>query len=165
MSGWPLLYMGLISVLGLVGAIGIDYYLAMPAFRQRLEAACCRRSPVSAPSSGETPNVAEDDDVAAERERVATQLAPGGAIEDVILLDGLRKVYSPAHRGARPKVAVTGLTYGVPVGQVFAFLGINGAGKTTTLSMLSGDTLPTRCVAVCVMRACVLARVWAVFRL
>jgi ATP-binding cassette subfamily A (ABC1) protein 1 len=41
------------------------------------------------------------------------------------------------------KVAVRGLTFGVPAGQIFGFLGINGAGKTTTISMLTGDGLPT----------------------
>jgi ATP-binding cassette, subfamily A (ABC1), member 3 len=41
------------------------------------------------------------------------------------------------------KVAVKGLSYALPPGEVFGFLGINGAGKTTTLQMLSGDVLPS----------------------
>ena len=41
------------------------------------------------------------------------------------------------------KHAVRGVSFGVPLGQCFGFLGINGAGKTTTLKMLSGDVLPT----------------------
>jgi ABC-type multidrug transport system ATPase subunit len=49
----------------------------------------------------------------------------------------LRKVY------AGGKVAVRGLSYGVPVGEVFGFLGINGAGKTSTLEMLTGARLPS----------------------
>ena len=42
------------------------------------------------------------------------------------------------------KVAVKQLSFGVPIGQCFGFLGINGAGKTTTLKMLSGEILPTQ---------------------
>lgn len=52
-------------------------------------------------------------------------------------MQALRKVYSGG------KVAVKSLSFGVPIGQCFGFLGINGAGKTTTLKMLSGETLPT----------------------
>jgi ABC-type lipopolysaccharide export system ATPase subunit len=68
----------------------------------------------------------------------------------VIQLRGLRKVY-PAGAGggrtaagAKPKVAVRGLSFGVPVGEVFGFLGINGAGKSTSMGVLTGETLPTR---------------------
>ena len=34
------------------------------------------------------------------------------------------------------------LSFGIPAGECFGFLGINGAGKTSTLRMLTGDTLP-----------------------
>jgi len=92
--------------------------------------------------------VTDDVDVAAERDRVAAEISgvaaaragggdAGNASRDVILLEGLRKVYDDG------KVAVRGLSYGIPAGQVFGFLGINGAGKTTTLQMLSGDVLPS----------------------
>ena len=35
-------------------------------------------------------------------------------------------------------VALDGLTFGVPPGQVFGFLGPNGAGKTTTMRAIFG---------------------------
>jgi ABC-2 type transport system ATP-binding protein len=41
------------------------------------------------------------------------------------------------------KVAVDGLSFVIPAGQLFAFLGPNGAGKTTTIKMLVGLLRPT----------------------
>ncbi len=41
------------------------------------------------------------------------------------------------------KVAVDGLSFSIPAGQLFAFLGPNGAGKTTTIKMLVGLLRPT----------------------
>jgi ABC-type multidrug transport system fused ATPase/permease subunit len=61
----------------------------------------------------------EDDDVLAEQERVHT----GGANDDLIVLDKLRKVYDNG------KVAVNNMSLGIPPGQCFGLLGINGAGK------------------------------------
>lgn len=79
----------------------------------------------------------EDQDVAAERQRVVS--AEGQ--DDVVRVIGLRKEY---HLGARKKkVAVQNLTLGIPQGQCFGLLGMNGAGKSTTLAALSGDTVPT----------------------
>jgi len=42
------------------------------------------------------------------------------------------------------QVAVDGLTFDVPGGEILGFLGPNGAGKTTTLRMLTGMTQPSR---------------------
>ena len=40
-------------------------------------------------------------------------------------------------------VAVDRVSFSVPEGQVFGFMGHNGAGKTTTIRMLLGLTRPT----------------------
>lgn len=74
-----------------------------------------------------------DEDVIAEADRVENDEA---AQDEPIRMLGLRKAF-----GA--KVAVHNLTFGVPKGQVFGFLGVNGAGKTTSLKMLTADILPT----------------------
>ncbi|MCE0484225.1 MAG: ABC transporter ATP-binding protein [Methylacidiphilales bacterium] len=41
-----------------------------------------------------------------------------------------------------PKVAVDQISFQVPAGMLFGFLGVNGAGKTTTLRMISGLIRP-----------------------
>jgi ABC-2 type transport system ATP-binding protein len=61
---------------------------------------------------------------------------PGAPPADAIRLEGLTKVF-------RKKVAVDGLTFGVPRGRFFGFLGPNGAGKSTTIKMLTGLLKPT----------------------
>lgn len=53
-----------------------------------------------------------------------------------IVLDRLEKTYGSTR-------AVQGLTFSVPAGEIFGFLGANGAGKTTTMRMLCGLTRPT----------------------
>eukprot|EP00736_Rhodelphis_marinus_P014162 Rmarinus@m.10137 len=85
-----------------------------------------------------SPPFDEDDDVASERDRVASGQAEG----ENLVLRGLRKVYYPRGNAAA-KVAVHDLWLGVPVGECFGFLGINGAGKSTTMNMLTGDLQPT----------------------
>lgn len=91
----------------------------------------------------------------------------GRATNDVIILNQLRKVYGGKKAAVRlvrrrrslharvpvslsrhatvraPPTQVRDLTFGIPQGQCFGFLGINGAGKTTTLRILSGDEIPT----------------------
>ncbi len=48
-------------------------------------------------------------------------------------IDGLRRTYGTV-------TALDGLSFGVPVGQVFGFLGPNGAGKTTAMRAIFGVT-------------------------
>ena len=78
----------------------------------------------------------DDSDVVEEKERVMR----GDADGDVIVMKDLRKVYGPA---SYSKVAVKGVSLGIPKGECFGYLGINGAGKTSTLAMLTGDVLPS----------------------
>lgn len=79
----------------------------------------------------------EDEDVKAEVLRVANGEADG----DMIRLCNLQKVYRTPE--GTPKFAVRGLSFGLPRGECFGFLGINGAGKTSTLNMLTGAILPS----------------------
>jgi ATP-binding cassette, subfamily A (ABC1), member 3 len=146
--GTNCVYMAVESVVYFLLAIAIDVALAYPSLRQRFR---------HDPPVQDAP-VFDDSDVLVEQARVAKQLArleglksgasaegaaAAAAVEDdmdVVLLNRIRKVYAGPTGG---KVAVRGLSFGVPSGEVFGFLGINGAGKTTTLQMLSGDVLPT----------------------
>ena len=58
----------------------------------------------------------EDKDVFSERCRVEK----GGADDDVVKLHDLRKVYSTK---VGPKIAVQSLSFGIPRGECFGFLG------------------------------------------
>ena len=108
----------------------IEFVQSQPSLRLRLPFGRDKDPPLV--------DVEEDEDVAAEARRVQEQLARGPeGVTDVVLLNAVRKVYGGS------KVAVRKLSYGIPVGEVFGFLGINGAGKTSTLQILSGDVLPT----------------------
>src|SRR6516225_3606979 len=57
--------------------------------------------------------------------------------EPVIQARGLTRYFGP-------KCAVDAVSFDVPRGSVFAFIGRNGAGKTTTIRMLLGLVEPTR---------------------
>src|SRR3712207_992567 len=77
--------------------------------------------------------------------------------EPSIRVRGLRKTYrvperepglraaasSLVRRRTKDVLAVDGIDFDVPAGQIVGFLGPNGAGKTTTLKMLSGLLYPT----------------------
>jgi ABC-2 type transport system ATP-binding protein len=54
----------------------------------------------------------------------------------MIRVEGLRKLFGE-------QVAVEGLSFEIPTGQIAGLLGPNGAGKTTTVRMLSGQLKPT----------------------
>eukprot|EP00929_Paragymnodinium_shiwhaense_P115857 TRINITY_DN8500_c0_g1_i3.p1 TRINITY_DN8500_c0_g1~~TRINITY_DN8500_c0_g1_i3.p1 ORF type:complete len:2086 (-),score=492.32 TRINITY_DN8500_c0_g1_i3:221-6478(-) len=100
-------------------------------------AAASRYFDAQAQEDAEEEDVGVDEDVKAEEERMTT----GAAATDVIRLEKLRKVYRTPE--GIPKVAVHRLSFGIPSGECFGFLGINGAGKTTTLNMLTGAVLPS----------------------
>ncbi|WP_447974343.1 ABC transporter ATP-binding protein [Nitrospira sp. Kam-Ns4a] len=57
---------------------------------------------------------------------------------DVVLVEGLQKVYQPGWPGLPPVMALAGLSLSVQRGEIYGFLGPNGAGKTTTLKILLG---------------------------
>uniref|UniRef100_A0A7S1CQA7 ABC transporter domain-containing protein n=1 Tax=Bicosoecida sp. CB-2014 TaxID=1486930 RepID=A0A7S1CQA7_9STRA len=122
-TGTNITYLAFEAVLYFALAVAIDVGLSYPSVRAR----------VMPDKDVPEKSVVEDEDVARERQRVAS----GRANDDLIVLKNLRKVY-----GGR-KAAVRGLSFGIPSGQVFGFLGINGAGKTSTLGILSGKLLPT----------------------
>ncbi|XP_078733168.1 phospholipid-transporting ATPase ABCA1-like [Lampetra fluviatilis] len=73
----------------------------------------------------------EDEDVARERQRIAS----GGGLTDSLRIVELVKIY----RGKK-KAAVDRVSVGIPPGECFGLLGVNGAGKTTMFKMLTGDT-------------------------
>ena len=63
--------------------------------------------------------------------------ATGRTPDHIVYFDDLVKDYGKLR-------AVDGLTFGVPRGSLFGFLGANGAGKSTTLKILMGLIAPTR---------------------
>lgn len=136
-TGWNIIYMFLLTPIYFCIAVLIDIGLSKPSLRTWM-----RKDPVvkDAPIQ-EDPAVAAEaarvDAVMARRKATGSRNASSSEDDDIVLLHKLRKVYG------NKKVAVRELSYGVPLGQVFGFLGINGAGKTTTLEMCTGARLPT----------------------
>lgn len=128
--GANLVFLGAEAVVYFLLTLLAEYSLTFPTFLSMLQ----RVDDAGFNKSVELPT--EDKDVRAERSRVEE----GGADGDVVRLQEMRKVY-PSRLG--PKVAVQSLSFGIPRGECFGFLGINGAGKTTTLSILSGEFPPT----------------------
>ncbi|KAL3669965.1 hypothetical protein V7S43_005338 [Phytophthora oleae] len=123
-TGYEIIYLILDAVIYYVIAVGIDYAMTFPRIKSAMS-----KDPDIPMEHREI-----DEDVGAEIDRVLT----GGADNDTIKLQNLRKVY---HKGQ--KVAVQDLSFGLKQGECFGFLGINGAGKTTTMKMLTGDIVPT----------------------
>ena len=162
-TGTDVIYLACTAVLYLAAVIGLDIALGMPNIRLRAEALFALDfktafAPSATSTIGElavpTDDFSEDTDpdVVQEAQRVKNEAISGEIISDVIQLRGLRKVYPAGSGGGRAgktaKVAVRNLSFGVPVGEVFGFLGINGAGKSTSMGVLTGETLPTRGTAV-----------------
>ncbi|KAL7995255.1 putative ABC transporter, AAA+ ATPase domain, ABC transporter A [Plasmopara halstedii] len=121
--GWELLYLALDAIIFFTIAVGIDFLLSFP----KIKAVVFKDSDLKDAS------YEEDEDVLREAERVRC----GGADNDAVILHRIRKVYKGN------KVAVRNLSFGLPKGECFGYLGINGAGKTTTMKMMTGDILPT----------------------
>jgi ATP-binding cassette subfamily A (ABC1) protein 3 len=145
-AGGDIVFLAIEVVVYFLIAVAIEYSLTFPtlmAWLYRME------------DAGVTPSELADDDVdvAEERRRVAS----GAADRDIVKIQELRKLYPANSRAGgvnlgslfcppdkdNTKVAVHCLSFGIPRGECFGFLGINGAGKTTTLSILSGEFPPT----------------------
>ncbi|GLE03144.1 hypothetical protein PINS_up012023 [Pythium insidiosum] len=123
LMGWEMLYLAFDAVFFFMVAVGIDFLMSFPKIRAAV---------FKDPHIKDAP-YEEDEDVRLEAERVAK----GGADQDAVVVKNLRKVYKGN------KVAVRNLSFGLPKGECFGYLGINGAGKTTTMKMMTGDILPT----------------------
>ncbi|XP_067683603.1 phospholipid-transporting ATPase ABCA3-like [Haliotis asinina] len=78
----------------------------------------------------------EDNDVAAEKQRVASSSPTKSEADDALVLKNLYKRYGNF-------VAVDHISVGIPEKECFGLLGQNGAGKTTTFKMLTGDVMVT----------------------
>lgn len=126
-AGPDILYLFVTAPLYMIAIVVVDYIL---------------HSPLAALGRHLDPQVSNqeeelDVDVAAEGLRVQSS----DSTIDVVRILALRKVYRTPE-GA-PKFAVKDLSFGLPRGECFGFLGINGAGKTSTLNMLTGAILPS----------------------
>ena len=77
----------------------------------------------------------EDNDVAAERQRIINTSVSQLATTDAVILRQLTKFYKNRF------LAVDRLSVGIPGGECFGLLGVNGAGKTSTFAMLTGETV------------------------
>jgi len=75
--------------------------------------------------------------IATEQCGLSNHVNPTDQRESVIQVRGLTRYFGR-------KCAVDSVTFGVPRGSVFAFIGRNGAGKTTTIRMILGLLEPTR---------------------
>lgn len=128
--GANLVFLGAEAVIFFLLTLLVEYSLTFPSFLSFLQ----RVDDKGFDRDKELP--LEDKDVYSERCRVEQ----GDADKDVVKIRDMRKVYSTK---IGPKVAVQSLSFGIPRGECFGFLGINGAGKTTTLSILSGEFPPT----------------------
>jgi len=109
--GIELIFLALQSVFYVVLAIYIDIWSTKP----RIARFFSRKSVDVHVEIAEE----EDEDVIAEADRVIQGLAN----DDTIVMSELTKQYP------KGKIAVDGLSLGIPGGQCFGLLGINGAGK------------------------------------
>merc|ERR1719158_2385505 len=133
-SGKMMLYLGLTSSVYIFTTLLLQHSTTS-------QKGCFSRLFHRSPEVPPDPEYDKDEDV---EEEVRLLEQPDGVdpARTPIIARKLRKVYY-GRGNIRSKVAVRELSFHVPEGEVFGFLGINGAGKTTSLSMLSGEFPPT----------------------
>ena len=113
------------SIIYIVVVIVIDQLITRQEISNLL---CNKASQRSDESLGED----VDEEVQEESDRILS-----GETYDVVVLKALKKQYSDG------KIAVDGLSFGIPSGQCFGLIGMNGAGKTSTMAMLTAEFPPT----------------------
>ena len=133
-AGWEMAYMFVMAPLLMGATMLVDMIKTDPSLAQRVFS--CLPGTFSDPSVEDEAYVRDED---VQREEARVEASVGQPTDDVIRLEHLRKTY----RGFPPKAAVRDLSFGLPKGEVFGFLGINGAGKTSTMNMLTGAVLPS----------------------
>lgn len=149
-TGSDLLYLFVGGFIYFLLALFIDFVLNNPKMRETLvkyqNTRACRRtlcekvqgfvserSALVRASSSILTSEDIDEDVLRETERLDFEDS-----DDMMVVKHIKKVYGNG------KEAVKDLSFGVPEGECFGFLGTNGAGKTTTMKIITGDILPTQ---------------------
>ncbi|XP_027481918.1 ATP-binding cassette sub-family A member 6 isoform X2 [Zalophus californianus] len=103
-------------------------------------------------SRGARPNpeepVDEDEDIKAERQKVAAALTISHTDEKpVIIASCLHKEYAGQKKSCfskrKKKIAARNISFCVKKGEILGLLGPNGAGKSSSIRMISGITKPT----------------------
>jgi len=140
---------GIGRYLTFLGAQGAFYLAAVLLLETGLLYRCCytlRRccSPqVIDVDANEVSLASEEEDVSAEKQRIAETPLNDLFTTDSVIVDRLSKTYHGGGGNRETVVAVDRLSFGVRRGECFGLLGINGAGKTTMFQVLTGDILPT----------------------
>lgn len=63
--------------------------------------------------------------------------------EMVVVIENLKKTYKTGVVRGRARTVLDGITFSIPRGEVFGYLGPNGSGKTTTLKIIMGLVAPS----------------------
>jgi ABC-type multidrug transport system ATPase subunit len=130
-AGYSMIYMSVETVVYFVLVLCVEYLIRRPTVSKLLEGGSS--SMAAKDCSGKDEAVLEEED-RVRREATMDTMKAGG---DVVVIKDMTKTY----RGG--KLAVRGMSLGIPNGECFGLLGVNGAGKTTTLSILTAEFPPS----------------------